>query len=407
MAGTQSRFSGLLRFDALVLAAVVWFLAKFLRYAFPPLFATFQEAYGVSNTVVGATFSVLMLVYALMQFPSGALADRFGDVRVVTGGALVAALGALTLVVEAPFVALVGGMILVGAGTGAHKTVSVRLLARIYPARTGRALGFFDTLGALGGVAAPAAVVFLLPDWRGLFLAGGVAGVVLAATFLRRARRRVPDDARRPGGDDDVPMRAYLALFRDGRFTVFFVVTVLFSFAYNGAVAFLPLYLTDTAGLATATANGIYSALFAVSFVQLVTGELSDRVGEAPVIGGTLVLAAAGIGGLLLVTGPLAVGAAVVAFGLGGHGYRPVRGAYLVRVIPDEVAGGSLGMVRTGLMGAGALAPAVVGYLSDVADFRVAFGALAAVMAGAAVLAAVLFLVFGRPADEAGAVRAD
>jgi MFS family permease len=400
--------SRLAELDALALSALLWFLAKFLRYAFPPLFGSLQRAYGVSNTVVGAAFSGLMLVYALMQFPSGALADRFGAVRVVAAGALVAALGALSLSVPAPFAALVAGMALVGLGTGAHKTVAVRLLSGVYPARTGRALGVLDTLGALGGAAAAAAVVVALPDWRGLFLAGGLAGVALAAAFARRVPARVPDD--RSPDDVDVSPRAYLALFGERRFALFFVVTVLFSFAYNGAVAFLPLYLTDAAGLSTAAAGAVYSALFLVSLVQLATGELSDRLGERPVIVGTLLLALAGVVGTLLLgnagAGVLPVGAAVVAFGLGSHGFRPVRGAYLVRVVPDDVAGGSLGVVRTGLMGAGAVAPAVVGSLSDAAGFAVAFGALAAAMAGAAALAAGLFALGGQR-EGAGSTRAD
>ena len=81
---------------------------------------------------------------------------------------------------------------------------------------------------------------------------------------------------------------------------------------------------------------------------------------------------------------------AVVAFGLGSHGFRPVRGSYLVSVIPESVAGGTLGVVRTLIMGAGALAPATVGYLSDAVGFGVAFLALAMSMTGAVVVAGIL-----------------
>ena len=100
-----------------------------------------------------------MVAYALMQFPSGLLADRFGSVRVVAAGGLVTVVGAFLLVVDAPFVVLAGAMLLLGGGTGAYKTVSVGLLSQVYPARTGRALGAYDTFGSLAGVAAPAAVV--------------------------------------------------------------------------------------------------------------------------------------------------------------------------------------------------------------------------------------------------------
>ncbi|WP_224448158.1 MFS transporter [Haloprofundus salilacus] len=392
------RLRSLARFDALVLTALIWFLAKFLRYAFPPLFGTFQTEYGVSNAVVGTAFTALMLVYALMQFPSGALADHVGAVTVITVGAVVAAIGALALVPSVPFALVVAAMLLVGIGTGVHKTVAVRLLSQVYPAQTGRALGFLDTLGAFGGVAAPAAVVVLSAraDWHAVFLVGGGVGVVLAGAFALRVPKRVPD-SRNVAADGSAGLREYVELFRRPRFAIFVLVTVCFSFAYNGAVAFLPLYLERSAGLSAVAASGIYSVLFVVSLVQLLTGEASDRVGRLPIIGFTLGLAAVALAALVAVgeAGFLVLGAVVVAFGLGSHGFRPVRGAYLVAVIPDSVAGGGLGAVRTLLMGAGALAPAVVGILSDTFNFGVAFTALAVSMAAAAALTGVLVLVGG------------
>ncbi|OTF05770.1 MFS transporter, partial [Halorubrum sp. SD612] len=118
-------------YDALLLVSLVWFLGKFVRYLFPPLFESIRGAYGVSNATVGTAFTGFMIVYALLQFPSGAVADRVGPVRVIVAGALVAGAGSLALVVDAPFAALVAAMLVIGAGTGVHKTVSVRLIARV------------------------------------------------------------------------------------------------------------------------------------------------------------------------------------------------------------------------------------------------------------------------------------
>src|SRR6056297_1205220 len=147
------------RFDVLVLTSLLWFLAKFLRYAFPPLFGSLRTVYGDSQATLGTALMGFRLAYAAMQFPAGLLADRFGSVRVITPGALVAIGAALLVVVDSPFVVLVFAMVVMGAGTGVHKTVAVELLSRTYPARTGRALGIFDTFGTFGGVVAPAAVV--------------------------------------------------------------------------------------------------------------------------------------------------------------------------------------------------------------------------------------------------------
>jgi len=404
---TTGRFaplSHLHRYDALALTALVWFLGKFLRYAFPPLFGQFQTTYGVSRTALGASFTGLMLVYAAMQFPSGFVADRVGSVGVITVGGVVTGFGALALVVDAPFAVLAGAMLLIGAGTGTYKTVAIELLARIYPSETGRALGVFDTVGSLAGVAAPAAVVAAaaLPGvfgapWRTLFLAGGLAALGIALAFLVRVPRHLEGQQTTADGSDGAPqLWEYVSLFRRPKFSAFVAVTIMFSFTYNGLVAFLPLYLTSAGGLPSVTANLLFSSLFAVSLVQLITGEASDRVGVLPLLAGTLVAATAGLVGLVVLSGTagaIGLGASVVVLGLGAHGYRPVRGAYLVAVLPEDIAKGSLGVVRTLLVAAGAVGPAAVGYISEVSGFEVAFGVLTAVLGAATALTVLLWVI--------------
>ncbi|WP_120243875.1 MFS transporter [Halopiger aswanensis] len=402
----------LVRFDVLALTAAIWFLAKFLRYAFPPLFGAFQTSYGVSNATLGTAFTGFMLVYAVMQFPSGVLADRLGSVVVVTAGALIAATAALTLTVDAPFAVLVAAMLVMGGGTGVHKTVSVRLLSRAYPERTGRALGVLDTVGTFSGVVAPTAVIAVAgltfafgESWRLIFLGGGLVGLTLAALFRVRVPKRVPDETTADGptgGVDAIDLGTYTRLLRNRRFATFALLTVLFSFTYNGLVAFIPLYLTDAAGFTDATASLLYSLFFLVSFVQLGTGELSDRLGRLPIIACSLGVAAVALIAFISLTGtagPLLLGGTLVAVGVGSHGFRPVRGAYLMTVIPDDIAGGGLGAVRTLLMGAGAIAPAIVGTVSEVADFRSAFWLLAATVTGATALA-VFLLATDRGVDR-------
>jgi MFS family permease len=398
----HSRLRGLGRFDAIVLTSGLWFLGKFVRFSVPPLFGRIAGVYQISATGLGSAFSGLLLVYAVLQFPSGLLADRFSSVTVVGTGAALAALGALALAVDAPLAVFIAAMVVIGAGTGTLKTVSVRLLSRAYPAQTGRALGVFDTFGALGGVAAPAAVVAFagLPGvvgagWRTTFLLAGIVGLATTAAFVSRVPARLPDASGGADGDGGVPVREYAAMFRDWRFSAFVLAAILFAFAYNAVTAFLPLYLTREAGVGSATASLIFSALFAVSLVQLVTGEVSDRIGTLPVIVAMLVVASLGLASIVLLTGvagPLGLGVAAVCLGLGSHGYRPVRGAYLMSTIPSPVAGGSLGAVRTLLMAAGASSPAIVGLVSETVGFQPAFWLLTAALAVATALSVVLWV---------------
>lgn len=382
--------------DALAATAAIWFLAKFLRYAFPPLFPALSVRYGVTDATLGLAFTAMLLVYALLQFPAGALADRIGATTVITAGAAVAGVAGLVLAFDIPFVVLVGAMVLVGIGTGVHKTVAVGLLSTVYTERTGRALGVLDTAGALAGVAAPAAIAFCLASgrvtWHAVFLAGGLTGLGLAVLAHRWLGAREPE----PDGtsDERVSLRRYAALFREPAFAGFVLVTVGFSFAYNGVVAFLPRYL-ETTGLTPATASAVYGSLFVVSLVQTVTGDLADRVGALRVIVVTLAVATVGLLALIAVpegAGITVVVGTVVVFGLGSHGFRPVRGAYLMALLPEDVSGGGLGVVRTILMGAGALAPGVVGIVSTYAGFTIAFGVLWVALAVAAAVAGGLLV---------------
>ncbi|MUV61837.1 MFS transporter, partial [Halobacterium sp. CBA1126] len=109
-APTDRKRAGL---GVLFAASGIWFLAKFLRYAFPPLFPELRALYGVSNGVLGAAFTAMLLVYALLQFPAGVVADRLGPARVVAAGVAVTGAAALLLSVPVPLSVLVAGMVLV------------------------------------------------------------------------------------------------------------------------------------------------------------------------------------------------------------------------------------------------------------------------------------------------------
>jgi sugar phosphate permease len=64
-------------------------------------------------------------------------------------------------------------------------------------------------------------------------------------------------------------------------------------------------------------------------------------------------------------------------------------------ILPDEAAGGGLGVVRTVLMSSAAVAPAVTGYLIDARSFQFAFAALAASLVVAFVLLVVVAVTGG------------
>lgn len=398
--------------DILIITALIWFLGKFIRYVFPPLFESLQVSYSVSTTMLGWTFSAFLFAYALVQFPSGVWSDSFGSVPVISAGILLASVTTMVLFLEVPFVGFVVIMVILGASTGVHKTSAVQLLSKIYSSSRGRALGVFDTFGTFGGVVAPIAIVVAasipvpIPGWRILLLTTGLFGLLCAIIFrlivpqnLKRMELSILTEKNHTSStqpvhteqrDDSsaamsessprssVEWRSYVKLFENKNFVLFVIISLLFSFTYYGMVSFLPLYLTEEGSVSSAIAGMLYSIVFVASIAQIVSGELSDKLGALPVISGALGLATISMTIFILATDSnlWVLTMSVFALGLGVHGFRPVRAVYLMKTLPDQLSAGGFGIVRTLLMLAGAISPGIVGTLSDVSTFRTAFWVL-------------------------------
>lgn len=376
------------------LVSLLWFMVQFLRYVFPPLFETFQSTYGVSNTQTGILFTGLMLSYAAVQFPSGVLGDRFGLPTVIFAGAAVFTGAALLVAVSPSFLVLVFAAMLIGFGTGPHKTVAIPLLSRRYADHPGRVLGIMDTVGQLGGMLAPLVVVVVAGVfvWQGVFVLGAAVSAALAVLFyITVSADSTVETVRFSNGESatsTVDDPSYRSAFTERAFLLFVLVTICFTFAWNGIASFLPLYLTTEKGVSTGVSGVLYSLLFAMTVAQTVTGELGDRVGKLAVSAALFGTMAIGVGALLVADSILSLVGATIVAGIGFHGFRPVRDAYLMEIIPEGVGGGTLGGVRTLMTGVGALAPAMVGGLSDSVGFVPAF----AIIGGTTIIAGLITL---------------
>lgn len=379
--GRDNRIWATIRaYDLVIIVSLLWFMVQFLRFVLPPLFETFQGLYGVSNAQTGLLFTVLMLAYSTVQFPAGVLGDRLGRPFIILLGTGAFSCAAVAVAVSPSYRILLGAAALIGFTTGPHKTVAIPMLSHQYPDSTGRALGIMDTIGQFGGMIAPLVVVFFLTTfvWQGVFILGALLSAVFGAVFFLRVSReeqlrvRGADRSHETAPTDTDP--SYTSVFANRNVIVFLLVAMLFTFAWNGLSSFFPLFLIDQKGLSEGLAGILYSLLFVASVSQTVTGDLSDRVGHPSVAFVLFLLMSLGITGLILAEARVTIATSTLLVGIGFHGFRPVRDSYLMDVIPDDIGGGTLGIIRTGMTGIGALAPAAIGYLADVAGFTIAFG---------------------------------
>lgn len=360
------------------------------RLVISPVVPLIAADFGVSYGLIGLSLSGMWAAYALSQFPSGVLGDRYGERRVILTavGATAVASGLLAL---APSVwVFLAVTVLLGAGAGLHYTVATTFLTKQFD-DIGRAIGVHVAGGPAAGLLAPpaAALVAAAYGWRAALALGVVVAVPALLLFAWRVE---PTPPARP----DQPMRerfepdTLVELLSRPSIAYTTVLATLGAFTWQATASFLPAFLADAAGLSTAAASLLFSLYFLVhGATQPLTGSLSDRIGRdgaamltmsAGVLGyGSLVYGAvAGVGIV-----PLA--GATVVVGLSMSWGAPLQSRFM-DLLSDDERGAGFGLVRTAYMVVGAAGSVVVGGVSDLAGWPAAFGILVAVMAAALAL---------------------
>lgn len=393
--------------------AGAWFLALGMRLVFPAVLPYVRADLGIGNATAGLLVTLLWVAYALTQFPAGILSDRIEERRVLVASMLGGAVAVAVIGATSDLAGVLVGLLLYGVGTGLFATPRVMVVSDVYARRATTALGVVFASGNVGNTALPAllGVAAGVLGWRVGFLASAPL-FVLSAVSLHLSvpattgpsrndagssvgaddpdGRDGPDDRDDPDCPDDPDARdgpdgvgrvlvAAMAELRRQPVQYATVALVLFAFAYQGLVGFLPAYLVDAKGLSPGLASVLFGAFFASGLVaQLAAGTLADAYGRRPLLVASLVAAVTGVVALTLVDGLPGVVALVVLLGL-QLGFWPVVNAYAYDVLSGDARGGVFGFVRTVYLCLGAAGPVVVGALFDTGRYDAALLVLAAV----------------------------
>jgi len=376
------------KYVALALCTLAFTATMVARLVISPVVPAITAEFAVSKGAVGLALTGMWAAYAVTQFPSGVLADRFGERRVILLAVGLTAVASLLLAVAPNYAVFAVMAVVLGAGAGLHYTVATSFLARHFD-RVGRAIGIHVTGGPVAGLIAPvaAAAVAVRYGWRPAILLGAVVAAPVFVLFWLRIERTDPaqPDVAMRSRFEIGPLRELLAR-PEIRYTT--VMAVGGAFCWQATASFLPTFLIEYHGQSPAMASVLFSAYFVVHGVsQPFLGNLSDRVGRDSVAAAVFGVGIVGYGALVVGSG-LAVLVAVPLVGIAMSWGAPVQSRFIDVLSAEERATG-FGLVRTVYMLLGALGSVVVGTLSDVAGWSVAFGLLAAVLAVECLLAAV------------------
>jgi MFS family permease len=361
---------------------LAFFATMAARLVISPVVPLMGEEFAVSNGALGLALSGMWAAYAAAQFPSGLLADRFGERRVIlvaVGGT--AAASALLAGAPTYGVVLVGAVML-GGVAGLHYSVATTLLTRRLP-NTGAAIGIHTAGAPVAGFLIPAAagIVGAWFGWRWAVALGALIALPAALLFARVVR---PTPPARPDESmwSRVRGRGLLRILVRPAIAVPLGLSAVGAFVWQATASFLPTFLVVYHGYSDPAAGALFSIYFGVQgVVQPVLGGMSDRVGRYPAV--AVVLGLGIVGYALLLVGS---GLWVIVAAIAGAGIAMSWGAALLPVFMDHLAPAErsvgFGLIRTTYMVMGASGSVVTGLVADGWGWRSAVMGLAVLQAG-------------------------
>lgn len=174
------------RSPLLLVMLVVAFVQMFGAGLLAPILVIYaKRVVGLSEHAMGTLFLVLMLSIAAASLPSGRLADRWGKMRSVSWGMVLASAGMWILPLSPRITVLGAGAVLLGLSYALSTPAWHALVSELAPpGRTGLAMGASQTAQGLGLVLGPllGGVLWDTLGHRAPFV--GAAALLTAGTLL-------------------------------------------------------------------------------------------------------------------------------------------------------------------------------------------------------------------------------
>lgn len=138
--------------------------------------------FGITAATVGVLMSMYFYVYAVMQFPSGILADSLGPRKTITIGCLVATIGSIVFGTAPTVLFLYLGRFLISLGVSVAYVNVIRLTVDWFEGKHFAKLvglnGFISTLGSYIGTT-PMAILITAVGWRFSFEIIGILNLLI------------------------------------------------------------------------------------------------------------------------------------------------------------------------------------------------------------------------------------
>ena len=283
------RFTGW-QWKVLLILTLINFLNYFDRLIVFPMFPLLKDEFGVSDFRLGFLGSVFIIVHSVAVLPFGFWSDRGPRQKIMAFGVFLWSAATMVSGVATSFRTLLAARALVGVGEGAYAPAGTAMISDCFPRSfRARVQGVFNMGMLVGGVLGLAAGGLLSQwvGWRYAFFLVGLPGLVLAfMAYHLRVPVGLPAE-KPPTILSLLEIPAYLVVMAGGMCVVF---------ASTAFITWGPTFATRYHGLSVAEASSGMGGLVLVGSVGgvLLGGYIADTLqarwsyGRAITIGGTL-----------------------------------------------------------------------------------------------------------------------
>lgn len=268
------------RIRMLWLSGVLHAFTHMFQVLLLPLYFLLLQDPKLGLTSVGQATSfvtILMLSYFIPAYPIGVLADRFSKKKLLTIGLVLNAAGFVGLAFAPNYGVAVAWLILSGIGGSFYHPPATALAAKLFPEKTGWALGWVGIGASVGFFLGPLYSGWRgqIAGWRAPVLEVGLAGLAAAALFYWLADEEAPE-IHQPG------RVRRTALFPSTSAWMFFLAAAfllsLRDFAGSSMGSLGSLFLQTVHGLDPQHTGRLIGCIFLASAVSNpIFGQLSDR----------------------------------------------------------------------------------------------------------------------------------
>jgi MFS family permease len=373
-----------------------WTLDGFDGQLYSYVVPTMIALWGMSAGSAGTIGTIALLTSSFGGWIAGALADRFGRVRILQFAILWYSVFTFLCAFAQNFEQLFILRAFHGLGFGGEWAAGSVLMGEVIRDKyRGRGVGFVQTGAAIGPGAAAlgyAGLFAVLPEsiaWRALFAVG-----ILPALLVLWIRRSVNDSETfldRRDQQSPVGLGHLFSAFQSPYFWTTIKVTIMVAGAQGGVYAvqfWMPTYLRTVRGLSAANTGSYVAVQMLGALIGFVLGAyLSDAIGRK----WTFFLSAASTAVMVMIFMFVPMGnTALLILGVPLSTAILMKfsamGPYMTELYPTKLRGTGQGFCYNGGRAIGAFFPTVIGYATNIMS-------LGAAIAIFCVLACVLMIV--------------